>query len=181
MSKTSIEEKTKLLHNLLSQIDESYELINQYDQIPLTYGDKKFYQAETHTIQLIGKMPGITVSEIAEKTGKTKSACSQIIKKLCLSGTVVQIRNPQNNRQYYLELTDYGWQVYNEHEALDSYCYDNYTKQMEYISIEQLKAAILVQEKLNEVFRHDVDRSLKQSNGKKHSFVQDEPVSRRVL
>lgn len=151
-----------LLNRLLDEIDISYKLIYEYDQIPLMYGGMLFYQQETHTIQQIGKNPGITVSEIAENTGKTTSACSQIIKKLRERNAVIQKRNMSNCRQYNLELTDYGWEIFNEHEALDSACFENYEQQLRQFSEEQLNTAIMVQQKLNEAFKKDVKRSLEQ-------------------
>lgn len=156
-------DKQKYLFNqLLDEIDISYKLIYEYDQIPLMYGGMLFYQQETHTIQQIGKNPGITVSEIAENTGKTTSACSQIIKKLRERNVVIQKRNMSNCRQYNLELTDYGWEIFNEHEALDSACFENYEQQLQQFSEEQLNTAIMVQQKLNEAFQKDVKRSLEQ-------------------
>ena len=157
--------KKMLLKQLLDEIDISYKLIYEYDQIPLSYGGNLFYQQETHTIQQIGRNPGITVSEIAENTGKTTSACSQIIRKLRERNTIIQKRNMNNCRQYNLELTDYGWEIYNEHEALDSACYDTYEEQLNEFTDEQLETTIMVQKKLNEAFKKDVQRSLQKCNG----------------
>lgn len=155
--------KRNLLNNLLAVLDESVELINMYDEIPLNYAGRQFYQAETHTIQQIGRQPGITVSEIAENMGKTISACSQIIKKLKAGGAVIQTRNKQNNRQYNLELTDYGWQIFSEHESLDNECYENYVQILKNISVDQLETAITIQTILRDAFKLDVERSLEQN------------------
>ena len=157
--------RKELFKQLLDEIDISYKLIYEYDQIPLLYGGNLFYQQETHTIQQIGKNPGITVSEISENTGKTTSACSQIIKKLRQRNAIVQKRNMNNCRQYNLELTDYGWEIYNEHEALDSACFDTYEEQLKGFTEEQLMTTIMVQKKLNEAFKKDVQRSLQKSAG----------------
>lgn len=155
----------KKLDELLGEIDISYDLINEYDQIPLMYGGEHFYQQETHTIQQIGRNPGITVSEIAENTGKTTSACSQIIRKLRHKNVVIQKRNEANCRQYNLELTNYGWQIFHEHEALDQKCYKNYEQHMNKFTEDQIENAIEVLRSLNAAFKEDVLRSRKQHEG----------------
>ena len=62
-------------------------------------------------IDCIGRNAGITITELADDFGKTRSACSQMVKKLRDKGWVEQVRNKENNdeyrKQYLLKCKEY--------------------------------------------------------------------------
>jgi len=71
---------------------------------------------EIHTVQAIGRNPGINVTTLAEYMGVTKGAVSQIIKKLNKRGLVRKTRATGNAKEVILELTDLGWIGFHNHE-----------------------------------------------------------------
>lgn len=57
----------------------------------LDYGTGEFYTAvEVHILEKIYLYPGITVTQVAALTSRTKGAISQIVSKLCDKGLVVR-------------------------------------------------------------------------------------------
>ena len=74
------------------------------------------YRREIHTIQAIGKNPGINITALAEYMGVTKGAASQTIKKLSKKGLVRKTYAPGNAKEVVLELTDLGWIGFHNHE-----------------------------------------------------------------
>ena len=74
------------------------------------------YRSEIHTIQAIGKNPGINVTALAEYLGVTKSAVSQTIAKLYRKGLVRKTSTPGNAKEVILELTDLGLIGFRNHE-----------------------------------------------------------------
>jgi DNA-binding MarR family transcriptional regulator len=78
---------------------------------------------EIHTVQAIGRYPGINVTKLAEYTGVTKGAVSQTIKKLARKGLVQRTHAPGNAKEVVLELTDLGWIGFRNHEKfhMDTY------------------------------------------------------------
>ncbi len=74
------------------------------------------YRREIHTIQAIGKNPGINITTLAEHMGVTKGAVSQTIKKLIKKGLVNKAYAPGNAKEVLPELTDLGWIGFNNHE-----------------------------------------------------------------
>ena len=74
------------------------------------------YRREIHTIQAIGRNPGINVTTLAEYMGVTKGAVSQIIKKLNRKGLVRKTYATGNAKEVILELTDLGWIGFHNHE-----------------------------------------------------------------
>ena len=65
---TPVEEgRYALFLQLLDALDEGCRLMEVYDAMPHRYGGETLYQAESHTIALIGRSPGITVTDLAAK------------------------------------------------------------------------------------------------------------------
>ena len=75
------------------------------------------HQKEIHTVQAIGRHPGINVTGLAEHTGVTKGAVSQIISRLIKKGLVRRARVPGNAKEVILELTEKGKEVEDEKAA----------------------------------------------------------------
>lgn len=74
------------------------------------------YRREIHTIQAIGKNPGINITALAEYMGITKGAVSQTIAKLNKKGLVRKTYAPGNAKEVILELTDLGLIGFSNHE-----------------------------------------------------------------
>jgi DNA-binding MarR family transcriptional regulator len=74
------------------------------------------YRREIHTIQGIGKNPGINITALAETMGVTKGAVSQTIAKLTKKGLVRKTYAPGNAKEVVPELTDLGWIGFHNHE-----------------------------------------------------------------
>ena len=87
------------------------------------------------------------------------SACSQLIRKLRKKDWIEQIRNPENNREYQLFLTESGWKIYEEHDRFEQACYKRSFNNLKEFSEEDLKKYISIQKKLNETFAIDVKES----------------------
>ena len=67
---------------MMTELKLTNQLMNEYDSLPHDYGNAVLYQSEAHLIQCIGQNDGITVTEASKLLKKTKSACSQMVKKL---------------------------------------------------------------------------------------------------
>ena len=74
------------------------------------------FRREIHTIQAIGRNPGINVTTLAEYMGVTKGAVSQIIKKLSKKRLVQKTHTIGNAKEVILELTNLGWIGFHNHE-----------------------------------------------------------------
>ncbi len=153
---------TQLLRQIWDAQDTAYDLMNEYDSLPHYYGSVVLYQAEAYIVNLVGQHPGITVTQLAEILNKTTSACSQIVRKLRAKGFVEQIRNPDNNRLYNLELTKEGTQVFQAHIQFNQECQKKTFDLLQGFTNEELLIHLRVQEKLNEAYQDDVKRSREQ-------------------
>lgn len=66
------------------------------------------YASEIHMLDVIGKNPGINVTEIADKLGITKGAVPKIIRKLVDKDLICRYQTKDNKRMVLFELTDKG-------------------------------------------------------------------------
>lgn len=156
---------TQFLQQIWKEQDTAYELMSEYDSLPHHYGSVVLYQAEAYIVDLVGQYPGITVTRLAEMLNKTTSACSQIVRKLRAKGFLEQIRNPDNNRLYNLELTETGEEVFRAHINFNRECQERAFKLLREFTDEELSIHLQVQKKLNEAYEDDVRRSKEQLGG----------------
>jgi len=152
--------REEIFGELMEQIDESYELMSNYDAIPHNYGGGEYlYQSESQIIHVVGDHPGITSRELSDLIRKTPSFCSQNIKKLKAKGYIEQIKNKYNAREYFLQLTEKGKAMYTEHRTFEQRCLERTLGNIKEFSDDELRNFIEIQKKINETFTLDVDES----------------------
>ena len=139
--------------DMMTELKLTNQLMNEYDSLPHDYGNAVLYQSEAHLIQCIG------VTEASKLLKKTKSACSQMVKKLVGKNWVKQTRNQKNNREYKLHLTEEGLIIYDHHENFDRMSYEHNSKELYHFTDEELQLYIKIQKRMNELIGLDVERS----------------------
>lgn len=116
-------------------------MVQTYDSTARQYGtEDMLFMVEAHTVRMIGREPKITITEIAQKTNKTKSAVSQMIDKLSGKGVLEKIRDPDDNRRYILQLTEKGRMIFEFHEKLDQKNYQKIFDHLEGIDLSDIQA-----------------------------------------
>ena len=73
-----------------------------------------------------------------------------------------QIRNPDNNRLYNLELTEAGAEVFQAHISFNQECQEKTFELLKDFTGEELSIHLRVQRRLNEAYQDDVKRSREQ-------------------
>ena len=101
-------------------IESFFRIVNHFAVIekkPKNYGtDETFHKLEIHTIHAIGENPGINVTELARWHGITKSAVSQVVKKLEKRKLIYRYHAPDNAKEVLFQLTDKGEKAYEGHK-----------------------------------------------------------------
>ncbi|WP_308698699.1 MarR family transcriptional regulator [uncultured Thomasclavelia sp.] len=149
----------KLLEQLITVVDEGFDIMQEYANKPRQFNGIMLYPVETQTLEIIGQNPGITASKIAKELKKTLSASSQILKKLEQKELVSRIKNPHNNREYNLYLTDVSKSIIDLHSELDEMIYSRYQEDLKDLSNEEILNFIKVQKVLNKEFLRDLEES----------------------
>lgn len=145
----------KVFAEIMESLYTYYRIISSYQNTPRTYGtDELLYQTEVHTIQMIGDNPGMSLNELADKTYRTKSAMSVLIKALAEKDLVTRKRDEEDNRKYIITLAKKGQDVYEYHSKLDK---KNYRKildevnSLEKVNLNELKTTLKLLDNLNKV------------------------------
>lgn len=111
----------KIQNDDFSQISEKWiRILNKIDSEEKTPGDfgtgDLLHRSEIHTIMAIGDNPGINVTNLSETLGISKSAISQMIKKLERKKLIEKFIEPENKKEIRLFLSPKGKIAYLGHE-----------------------------------------------------------------
>lgn len=91
------------------------------DNQPVDLGDGSLLTAtEIHLIDMAGRNPGDTISDLAVRMGVTKSAVSQMVQKLVVKGYLIRCREEGNRKNICLHLTTSGKKAFEWHKSLHS-------------------------------------------------------------
>lgn len=114
------EQYGRLVYRLTDLADRYHYVGQDYFKELHDYGTGELYTStEVHMVTRIQENPGITASKIAEATGRTKSAVSQMLSKLEAKGLIYREKDPCNGKQHFLYTTPKGHQLSICHEAYD--------------------------------------------------------------
>ena len=116
-----IEQRKQMLASIFRLSKKFFEAMKQ----PNKFGtDKLLYSSEIHTLDMIGKHPGITITELADRQGISKSALPKIVHKLIQKDLIYRYQETGNKKNILLELTDKGRVAvqhhFEFHETFDS-------------------------------------------------------------
>ncbi|WP_094604402.1 hypothetical protein SPSIL_053750 [Sporomusa silvacetica DSM 10669] len=105
--------QSKTVHEIMIRI------INKVSSLmaePRDFGiDELLHNSEIHMVDMIGRNPGINVTEIAQKLGITKGAIPKIIRKLIQKGLIYRYQSKDNKRIGQFELTAKGQIAFQQH------------------------------------------------------------------
>ena len=137
-------QKSDLIHNfVVGYADRNAKRID--------YGTGEFYTpVEVHILEKIYLHPGVTVTEIAHMTGRTKSAISQIVSKLESKDLITKTVQEAHGKKQSLQVTANGKNLSESHIKYD----DEHTEEFfgrikEYYTPEEIDAFFRVMETLS--------------------------------
>lgn len=97
------------LYNLFIRVHNKYTLIRKH--FSETSDSVRVYPAELQVLSLLSAGDEETVGSIAAQLSITRSAASQLVKKLCGKRLLVKVRQIEDERVVPLRITDTGAQV----------------------------------------------------------------------
>lgn len=105
----------------IRRLNEAFlRIVNKFrrlEKMPGDYGSgDSLFPTEIHTLELIGRNPGVAVTELARRQGVTKGAASQVVKKLDEKGLVQKCKSLDNEKSILLILTEKGKLAFDGHE-----------------------------------------------------------------
>jgi DNA-binding MarR family transcriptional regulator len=107
-------------NELQTIIDNFIKILHIYsiiDKKPKEYGTGDLlYVSEVHAIYIIGKNPEINLTHLAELSGVTKGAVSQMVKRLVNKRYIAKYK-VKNNKEINLRLSDKGYIIFQQYMA----------------------------------------------------------------
>jgi len=143
--------KADRIHELKETFLRIINKFKELEKIPIDHGTGDLlYPSEINTLEIIGKFPGINLTQIALKKGVTKSAASQIVSKLLKKELVTKRQSPEHEKIFFIELTASGKVAFDNHEKFHEKYDSSMIKKLYSMSGEQLDLVIDVFEMLEE-------------------------------
>jgi DNA-binding MarR family transcriptional regulator len=116
-------ELIELFTKIVSKFSFIENLIMDFTKLNL-----RLYKSEVHMIKYIKDNPEANVTELAKILGVTKGAVSQVLTKLVKKKLILKTNKGKNDKEIMLKLTKLGEIIYEEHEKLHKYAFDDFYK-----------------------------------------------------
>ncbi|MCD4721276.1 MAG: MarR family transcriptional regulator [Desulfobacula sp.] len=117
-------------------------LINKFkilEKIPIDHGTGHLlYASEINTLEIIGKLPGINITELSKRKGVTKGAVSQIVTKLEKKQLIIKFKDPENEKVVLLRLGKKGKIAFRNHEKFHEKYDSAIIEKLNEMSVEQI-------------------------------------------
>lgn len=104
-----------------------------------------------HTIKAIGDAEKISITQVAEHFGVSKSAASQMVTKLEKIGFLAKRPATHSNKEFELSLTESGWRVFHAHEQFHGKDFELLVKSLSAFPIAQIATLSVLMETLGGV------------------------------
>ncbi|KMY67748.1 MarR family transcriptional regulator [Desulfocarbo indianensis] len=116
---------------------------------------------EAHTIQAIGEHEKISVTDVAQLFGITKSAASQMVSRLAQKGCLTKNLSLHSNKEYDLSLTPMGWKVFHAHEQFHGKDMAELVERLNGFSLSQIATLSVMLEAIGNVMRQRLSQGEK--------------------
>jgi len=118
----------------------SIKYFNEFESIPRDFGTGDLlYSSEIHTIEVVGKHPGINLTELSNKLDITIAGASKFVKKLVEKDLLVKSRLVDNKKEVIFFLTRNGQIAYEGHELYSNKVFGAIHQMMSEMKEEDLK------------------------------------------
>lgn len=150
------------------QKSEFLDLMNQYIKIHNQFtaikrnqlcsiDEESYYPAEMHVLTLLSRNPQYTITDIAENLYITKSAASQIVKKLASKGLIEKIRDIENERVVILSIPEKGERAIKHFIEFESESFAGFFNEISEIEANELEIIKKFLNKLEYMFDQKLD------------------------
>lgn len=114
--------RNKMCLEILLNMEKIFNTYTGYSQIQRKYSEEGniFFEKEVHLLKQIIENPNDTITLIAEKTSRTKSSVSQVVKRLIEKNLITIKKDNVDKRKVIFLPTEKGKKLYYDHEYYDN-------------------------------------------------------------
>lgn len=137
------------LYNQFIRIHNKFTLIKRKN---VDVCNTNLYPAEMQVLCLFNTHAELTVTDIALNLSITKSAASQLVKKLCSKNMLQKYRSGENERIVILKTTDQGKIAVENFFSNENHAFGELAKEFSSIPEKELETILLFLSKLEDMF-----------------------------
>jgi DNA-binding MarR family transcriptional regulator len=147
-----METKKDLITATIRQLRGVAGKITRAEEMPiLVEGGLLITTREAHTIEAVGRLPQMSVTDVANAFGITKSAASQMVSKLCSKGFLNKQQAPHSNKECQLTLTPVGKKAFEAHERFHGQDREALVERLSAFSLSQIATISVLLEAIGDV------------------------------
>lgn len=147
-----MEDKRKLIKNTIRDLLRISAMYGQIEAMPIQVdSNTQVSTREAHAVQAVGENQEMSVTQLAQHFGITKSGASQMVKKLVNKGFIAKRQSARSNKEFELSLTSMGWQVFEVHERAHGEDFDKMINGLTPFSISQIATLSVLLESFKEI------------------------------
>jgi DNA-binding MarR family transcriptional regulator len=142
------------INEVFSRTHRIFYLRSLLEEKPICFAEGvKLTPKEIHTIETIGNHKNINIKEVGDHFGVTKSAASQMVKKLAQKGFVKKVNPPDNNKELQLTLTELGKRAFCVHKKFHAVHANDMLEKLSNFSEEEITATAKVLKAIEDTVR----------------------------
>lgn len=154
-----MENKTDLIKITIRELLRVSTLYQRIEEMPIPLDSQtEVSTREAHTIQAIGENRKMSVTQVADHFGITKSGASQMVKKLTQKGFLLKRQATHSNKEFELSLTPLGWKAFEAHERHHGEDYNKLINVLEPFSISQIATLSVLLESLGAIMENRISK-----------------------
>lgn len=112
-----METKQDLIKATIRNLLRIAKMYARIEAVPIVVEDElELSTREAHTIQAIGEQEQMSVTQVADHFGITKSGASQTVARLAKRGFIIKKQAVHSAKEFELTLTALGWKAFHAHE-----------------------------------------------------------------
>ena len=154
-----MDNRTDLIKITVGELLRISTLYQRIEEMPIPVDSRtEVSTREAHTIQAIGQNRKMSVTQVADHSGITKSGASQMVKKLTQKGFLLKRQAAHSNKEFELSLTPLGLQAFEAHERHHGKDYNKLIKGLEPFSISQIATLSVLLESLGTIMENRISK-----------------------
>ena len=154
-----MEDKRELIKSTIRELLRISAMYGQIEAMPIRVDSKtEISTREAHMIQAVGENRNMSVTQLADHFGITKSGASQMVKKLVNKGFILKRQAAHSNKEFELSLTPMGWQAFEAHEQAHGEDLDKLVNGLASFSISQIATLSVLLESFSEIMEKRISK-----------------------
>ncbi|EFL51177.1 transcriptional regulator, MarR family [Solidesulfovibrio fructosivorans JJ]] len=154
-----METKDDLILGTVRQFQRVAAKYARIEELPIPVEDGiEVTTREAHTIEAVGNRKQMSVTDVANAFGITKSAASQMVSKLCDKGFLEKKQAPHSNKEFQLTLTPLGRKAFEAHARFHGEDKEALMERLRGYSLSQIATISVLLEAIGEVMDNRLSR-----------------------